>query len=147
MRLALALALFIGLGQPLTARAAEFRSVGVPVAILFDAPSQQARRIWLAPRQTPLEVLASAGAWVKVRDMSGDAAWIERAELSSQRTVVGRMLVQLRSTGQEGAEVLLQAERGVVFELLDPIPVSGWVRVRHRDGVSGWVRSAELWGL
>ena len=129
------------------AGAAEFRSVGVPAAVLYDAPSVQARKVWVAPRQMPLEILTVVNQWVKVRDVSGDAAWIERGELSTQRTLVARVSATIRVAGQEGAEVVFVAERGVVLELLDPMPVSGWIRVRHRDGSSGWVRAAEVWGL
>ena len=131
----------------LPAVAAEFRSVGTAAAILYDGPSLQARRLWVAPRQMPLEVLATVGQWIKVRDVSGDAAWIERAELSAQRSVVVRVNASVRAAGQEGADVLFIAERGIALELLDPAPVFGWIRVRHRDGSAGWVRSAEVWGL
>ena len=127
--------------------AAEFRSVGSPAAVLYDGPSLQARRLWVAPRHMPLEVLASVGQWIKVRDVSGDVAWIERAELSAQRTVVSRVNAPVRAAGQEGAEVVFVAERGVALELVDPAPVFGWIRVRHRDSGAGWVRSAEIWGL
>ena len=129
------------------AGAAAFRSVGVPAAVLYDAPSVQARKVWVAPRQMPLEVLTVVNQWVKVRDVSGDAAWIERGELSTQRTLITRVSATIRVAGQEGAEIVFVADRGVVLELLDPMPVSGWVRVRHRDGSSGWVRAAEVWGL
>jgi SH3-like domain-containing protein len=140
--------LMMAAGLPLApAFAAEFRSVGSPAAILYDGPSLQARRLWVAPRLMPLEVLATVGQWIKVRDVSGDAAWIERAELSAQRTVVSRVNAPVRAAGQEGAEVLFVAERGIALELVDPAPVFGWIRVRHRDGSSGWVRSAEVWGL
>lgn len=143
---ALAVGLF-ALGLTGAAWGAEFRSVAGPVAVLFDGPSLQARKIWLAPRQMPLEVLSVVGQWVKVRDVSGDVAWLERTELSAQRTLVTRASASVRSLGQEGAEVVFVADRGVVLELADPAPVSGWVRVRHRDGASGWVRAADVWGL
>ena len=134
-------------GAAAVAGAAEFRSVAVPAAVLYDAPSVQARKVWVAPRQMPLEVLTVVNQWVKVRDVSGDAAWIDRGELSTQRTLVARVSATIRVAGQEGAEVVFVAERGVLLELVDPMPVSGWIRVRHRDGSSGWVRAAEVWGL
>ena len=129
------------------AGATDFRSVSVPAAVLYDAPSVQARKVWVAPRQMPLEVLTVVNQWVKVRDVSGDAAWIARGELSTQRTLVARVNATVRVAGQEGSEVVFVAERGVLLELVDPTPVSGWVRVRHRDGSAGWVRAAEVWGL
>jgi SH3-like domain-containing protein len=129
------------------AGAAEFRSVGVAVAILYDGPSAQARRLWLAPRGTPFEVLATTPPWVRVRDASGDVAWIDRGDLAAQRTVVARGQASVRSAGQEGAEVLFVVERGVGLELLDPAAISGWLRVRHRSGASGWIRAADIWGV
>ena len=127
--------------------APEFRSVGVAVAIVHDGPSAQARRIWLAPRGMPLEVLASTPPWVRVRDVSGDVGWVDRADLSGLRTVVARGQSPVRSAGQEGSEILFVVERGVGLELLDPVPISGWARVRHRNGASGWIRAADVWGL
>lgn len=142
--LALALALAAGASSVL---AAEFRSVGVAVAVLYDGPSAQARRLWLAPRGTPLEVLSTVAPWVRVRDVSGDVAWVDRGDLVAQRTVVARAQAPVRSAGQEGAEVLFVVERGVGLELLDPVAISGWLRVRHRSGASGWIRASDIWGV
>lgn len=145
-RLAAGLALAMA-ASLVPAAAAEFRSVGVAVAVLYDGPSAQARRLWLAPRGTPFEVLSTVAPWVKVRDASGDIAWVDRVELVAQRTVVARAQAPVRSAGQEGAEVLFVVERGVGLELLDPVAISGWLRVRHRNGASGWIRASDIWGV
>jgi len=145
-RLAAGLALAVAASLA-PAVAAEFRSVGVAVAVLYDGPSAQARRLWLAPRGTPFEVLSTVAPWVKVRDASGDIAWVDRGELVAQRTVVARAQAPVRSAGQEGAEVLFVVERGVGLELLDPVAISGWLRVRHRNGASGWIRASDIWGV
>jgi SH3-like domain-containing protein len=145
-RLAAGLALAVAASLA-PAAAAEFRSVGVAVAVLYDGPSAQARRLWLAPRGTPFEVLSTVAPWVKVRDASGDIAWVDRGELVAQRTVVARAQAPVRSAGQEGAEVLFVVERGVGLELLDPVAISGWLRVRHRNGASGWIRASDIWGV
>jgi SH3-like domain-containing protein len=129
------------------ASAVEFRSVGAAAAVLYDAPSLSARKLFVAPRGMPLEVLTTVGGWVKVRDAQGDAVWIERAHLSGTRTVVARTGgAAVRALPQEGADLILQAERGVLLELLEP-PAKGWARVRHQDGNAGYVRAAEVWGL
>ena len=52
----------------------------------------------------------------------------------------------VRALPQEGADLVLQAERGVLLELVEP-PARGWARVRHQDGNVGYVRAAEVWGL
>jgi len=129
------------------AGAAEFRSVGAAAAVLYDAPSHSARKLFIAPRGMPVEVLTTVGGWVKVRDAQGDAVWIERAHLSATRTVVARTGgAAVRALPQEGADLVLQAERGVLLELVEP-PARGWARVRHQDGNVGYVRAAEVWGL
>ena len=33
----------------------------------------------------------------------------------------------------------------VLLEALEP-PAEGWVKVRHRDGQLGYIRTAHLWG-
>jgi len=135
-----------GLLSAVDARAAEFRSIAAP-AVLYDAPSLLAKKLFVAPRGMPVEVVSVVNQWVKVKDQAGDIAWVERADLSAQRTVVARANAVVRSAAQDGAEVVFQAERGVVLELAEPAPAPGWVRVRHRDGGNGYVRAAEVWGL
>lgn len=127
--------------------AAEFGSVGNAGAVLFDAPSQSARRIAVAPRGMPLELLSVVNQWVKARDLTGQAFWIERGDVSAQRTVIATMVATVRSAAQDGAEALFQVERGVLLHLVEPAPAAGWVKVRHDDGTAGFVRAREVWGL
>ena len=129
------------------AGAAEFGSVGTPGAILYDAPSDGARKVAVAPRGMPVELLSLLDRWVKVRDLTGQVLWIARGDVARERTVIASMTATVRAAPEESAELVLRAERGVVFQLLDPAPVSGWVRVRHQDGSSGFVRVREVWGL
>ncbi|TAK40962.1 MAG: hypothetical protein EPO29_04870, partial [Betaproteobacteria bacterium] len=37
------------------------------------------------------------------------------------------------------------AASGVALELLEITP-GGWLRVRHADGASGYLRAAQVWG-
>ena len=66
--------------------ALEYRSVATP-AILYDAPSDQGRKLYIIAKQTPVEVVVSLEKWVKVRDMGGGLTWIERSRLSEHRTL------------------------------------------------------------
>jgi len=149
---ALAPGLLLLLSAPAPAAAAEFRAVGVPAAVLYDAPSRQGRKLFVAPRGMPLEVVSTLGQWVKVRDMTGEVVWIERSELADRRNVVSTTVLAVRQSAQDGAPVVLQVDRGVLLELVAdtqgaaPAP-SGWVRVRHRDGGTGFVRAADVFGL
>ena len=63
----------------LPAAAAEFRSIGERAAILYDAPSLKADRIFVASRGHPFEVLVKLDQWTKVRDAGGERA--DRHEL------------------------------------------------------------------
>lgn len=130
------------------ASAAEFRSVSAPAAVMYDGPSQASRKLFVAPRGMPVEVVSQSAAWVRVRDLEGSLVWVERADLGTQRTVVARApFAAVRDAPQESAALLFRADRGVWLELLEPAPVTGWARVRHRDGTDGYVRATEVWGL
>ncbi|MDR3087641.1 MAG: hypothetical protein LBU45_06790 [Azoarcus sp.] len=45
-----------------------------------------------------------------------------------------------------GAPTLFEVARDVVLELVTVDP-GGWVKVRHADGSSGYLRATEVWGL
>jgi SH3-like domain-containing protein len=128
------------------APAVEFKSVGTAPAIMYDAPSAKGRKVFVAPRGMPVEVVLSYGEWNKVRDASGDLAWIQAKALTPKRhLVVTAASARVRASAEEAAPVVFTADKGVLLEMLDPA-VSGWVKVRHRDGQSGYVRAAEVWG-
>lgn len=145
---AASIAAALAFGMLSTAMAADFRSVLAP-AVMYDAPSRQASRLFLAPRGMPVEVVSSSGAWLKVRDISGDFAWVERTDLGERRSVIASGLTTVRQQPQDGALELFQVERGVLLELARPSAAqntAGWLEVRHRDAGTGWVRTAEVWG-
>ena len=126
--------------------ALEYRSVGAAPAVLYDAPSPKGRKVFIAPRGMPVEVVLTYGEWVKVRDMSGDLAWVQSRFLAPRRNVVVSAAgARVRSAAEEAAPVVFTADKGVLLELVDP-PIAGWARVRHRDGQSGFVRAADVWG-
>jgi SH3-like domain-containing protein len=128
------------------AQAAEYRSLA-NAAVLYDGPSRAARKLFAGPRGMPLEVISTLGQWVKVRDVAGDVIWVERTELGERRAVVAASLAVVRQQPQDGAPIVLNADRGVLLDLVEGgEPAGGWLRVRHRDGGTGWVRSSEVWG-
>jgi SH3-like domain-containing protein len=142
LRLALCAALV-----SLPVSAAEYRSVSVPVAILYDAASGQGKRLYLVKAGTPLEVVSKVDGWTKVRDAEGTIAWIENRVLSTKRMVVViAPRAEARQSASAGAALVFQAEKWVALELLES-GATGWVKVRHRDGATGFVPIAQLWGL
>lgn len=128
------------------AQALEFKSVGAAPAVLYDAPSLKGRKVFAAPRGMPVEVVLTYGEWTKVRDANGDLSWVESKMLAPRRNViVSAASARVRSAAEESAQLAFAADKGVLLELVDPA-VGGWVKVRHRDGQTGFVRAAEVWG-
>ena len=127
--------------------AADFRSIGAPSVVLYDAPSVKSVKRFIAPRGMPVEIVARYGDWVKVRDVDGELAWTEAKGLSARRNVVVKALsAKLRAAPDDNAAILMTADKGVLLELVDP-QASGWVSVRHQDGIAGFVRANEVWGI
>jgi SH3-like domain-containing protein len=127
--------------------ALDYRSVAEDAALMYDAPSQKAKPLFVILRGTPVEVVVSLEGWVKVRDAAGDLAWIEKKSLSDKRMLIvtGRS-AQVRDAPDAGAMLVFEAGQDVLLELLEPAP-SGWAKVRHADGQTGYVRASQVWGL
>ena len=130
------------------AGAAEFRSVAESGAVLYDAPSLKSKKLFVVSRYYPVEIVVNIENWVKVRDQAGDLAWIEKKALSDRRTVVVTASVaDVRQAASEQSPLVFQAQQGVALEVADPAS-SGWVKVRNADdGLSGYIRITEVWGL
>ena len=125
----------------------EFKTVAPHAVILYDAPSTKGGKLFVAPRGMPVQVVLTYGDWVKVRDATGDMAWLEQRSLSARRNVVVRNPnARVRAAADDAAPLLMTADKGVVLELLDPQP-SSWIRVRHRDGISGYIKAVDAWGI
>ena len=125
---------------------AEFRSVAESAAILYDAPSTAAVPLFVVSRSYPLEVVSSTDAWVKVKDHTGALAWIERRVLAARRMLlVTAPRADVLQRPEEGAPLVFSAAQNVVLELVEIAP-GGWLRVRHADGASGYLRAALAWG-
>ena len=140
--MALAAAAFVAF----PAAAAEFRSVAGSAAVLYDAPSAKAMKLYVLGSGYPLEVVVVVEGWSKVRDASGEMTWVESKLLSDKRTVmVKQPLAQVREAADDKAPVAFQAEQNVLLELLETAG-GGWLRVRHRDGQSGFIRASQVWG-
>ncbi len=135
------------IGAASAALAIDYRSVSVPAAILFDAPSQAGKKLYLIRAQTPVEVIVRLEGWLKVRDAEGTLAWIEAKNLVDKRTlVVTTARAEIRQADKAEAPVLTELDKWVAVELIEPAS-PGWAKVRHRDGVTGYIRSTQVWGL
>ncbi len=129
-----------------SAGALEFKSVGSEPAVLYDAPSQKGRKVFVAPRGMPVEVVLTYGEWTKIRDAAGDLSWIESRQLQPRRmlTVKAPQAV-VRVQAEENAAALFRCDKGVLLELAEPAG-AGWLKVRHRDGQTGYIKAVDVWG-
>lgn len=128
------------------ALAADFSSVAPPYAVMYDAPTQKGRKLHIAPAGMPVEVLLTSGDWARVRDASGELSWVPSGSLLPRRTLVVEVdQAAIRAAESESAPVVFTVAKGVLLELAEPIR-SGWIRVRHRDGESGFIKASEVWG-
>jgi hypothetical protein len=123
----------------------DFKSVGATPLILYDAPSIKGGKLYVAPPGMPVEVVLSYGDWVKVRDISGDMAWTEAKSLSARRNVIVRNPNAKVRAGADEA-LVMTADKGVLLELVDP-QASTWLKVRHKDGIAGFIKAADVWGI
>lgn len=137
------IALFLVAGP---AAALDYRSLAEPT-VMYDAPSIKAKPLYVIARATPVEVVVALDGWLKVRDASGSLAWVEERVVTDQRTVLVNVArAQIRSQPQADAPIVFEAGKNVVLTLLELAP-SGWAKVQHRDGQTGYVRADQVWGL
>lgn len=128
------------------ALALDYRAVSSN-AILYDAPTTKGVKHWIILRGTPVEVVLVQDKWTKVRDSNGSMAWIESSLLAPARTVLVRVdRADIRAEANDKAAVVFTAEKNVVLDLLQASP-PGWVKVKHRDGQTGFIKAAQVWGL
>jgi len=133
---------------PITASALDFRSVAVPKAILYDAPSISSKKVLLLSQFYPVEVVVNLGDWLKVRDAQGSMNWVEAKQLSAKRSVmVTKNLTEMRARPDIAADLVATLEKDVVLELMDVKANNGWLKVKHRDGVMGYVLVSSTWGF
>lgn len=128
------------------ALALDFKSVGAAPAIMYDAPSEKGRRVYVAPRGMPVEVVLTYGEWSKVRDAAGTLSWISSKALTPKRMlVVSAANARIFTSADEASPVVFSADKNVLLELIEG-PANGWIKVRHRDGQSGYIKAGDVWG-
>ena len=139
-------AILAGLLASANAVALEFRSVSEAAAILYDAPSIKAQRLFVLSQGYPVEIVVKLEGWSKIRDETGEFAWIENNRLSERHTVMVKVAsAEARLTANENSAVVFTAEKSVFLELVEL--AVGWAKVRHSDGATGFVKVSQLWGL
>lgn len=133
---------------PLSATALEYRSVAVPKAILYDVPSSSGKKILLLSQYYPVEIIVNLGDWIKVRDAQGSISWVEAKQLSSKRTVMVNVNhAEIKQSADAKSALVATLEKDVALEVVDLTLNNGWLKVKHRDGVTGYILISSIWGF
>ncbi|QYK40797.1 MAG: hypothetical protein KF887_15515 [Paracoccaceae bacterium] len=93
----------------------------------------------------PLRITAEHDNWRRVEDADGAGGWVHYSLLSGSRAViVTEDMAEFRSAPQPQAQVVMQAEAGVVARLLSCR--DGWCRL-SAGGMRGWLPERSIWGV
>jgi SH3-like domain-containing protein len=151
---AIAIAAVGASGAAVPALAAEYRTTAEAPALLYDAPSTKARPQYVFGRDVPLEVLVSVEGWTKVRDLGGTIGWMANKSLAERRVLQVRVpAADVRANADDASPVVIRVAENVLLELAEPATspsttyAPGWVKVKHRDGATGYVRVSQVFGL
>ena len=136
------------------AGAAEYRTTTEAPTVLYDAPSSKARPHFVYGRDVPLEVLVVVEGWTKTRDVGGAFGWIANKNLGEKRVLLVRTsIADIRANPDDSSPVVFRAEQNVLLDMAESASsaattaMPGWVKVRHRDGQTGYVRVNQVFGL
>jgi len=111
-----------------------------------SGPSKRYGIVWELGRGYPLKVLKSKGNWYKVIDFENDTGWVYKKMVSrSPHLIVKKQQINIRIGPGEKFKIIGKAKYGVVFKTLEQ--KSNWVKVRHENGLTGWVFRSLLWGF
>ena len=126
--------------------ALEYLSIADNAVIMYNAPSIKADKLYVVSRYLPVEAVVKVEGWVKIRDSSGTLSWVEKKAVSDKRfVIIIEQQAQVYQAADINSTLLFQAQKDVVLEWLETSP-NGWVKVRHRDGQSGYVKTTQIWG-
>lgn len=126
--------------------AIEFRSINA-ATVLYDAPSARGGKLFVIKRDTPVEVVVSLEGLGPRCVMRRAVSLIDKKYLAEKRTLIviaDRAVV--RQKAEDDSPLVFEAEKNVALEYVEPAS-GGWVKVRHRDGATGFVRANQVWGL
>ena len=140
------------LGVPLAFRhsikARALTLLGVSAAGLLPLASARVRKALSVGAVLPAALAVFAALFVVARMVvPGEANYFATGvALVLSEVLVTASLAQVRREANDDAPLVFEAQKGVALEFVEPA-VAGWARVRHRDGMSGYVRASQVWGL
>lgn len=120
-------------------------SVNCSKANIRSGPGTRYAAVWELGEGFPLKVIGSRRGWLKVIDFEHDVGWIYgRLVGRAPHMVVKKRRINIRSGPGRRYRVVGKADYGVVFRTL--ARRHGWVKVRHENDLTGWIKRSLLWG-
>jgi len=136
----------LALGLSGNANALDFRNLGENT-IVYDGASRQAVPQFILLRGTPVEVIVAVDKWIKIRESGGGLGWVEKSQLTeATQVIVTQASAVIRQLADDTAPQVFSASKDVLLETLDK-PGKAWVKVRHKDGSTGFVSIKAIWGI
>lgn len=114
-------------------------------------PSSDQAIVWVFARAgLPVEIIAEADNWRRVRDSEGADGWVFHSLLSGRRTVLvspwskGQEAVPMHTGRSTGSRAVAQLQSGVLGNV---VSCDGeWCKLSV-DNYSGYVEQDKLWGV
>ena len=108
-------------------------------------PSREHPIAWQYQRRgLPLLIVAETEMWRKVRDISGDEAWVRKPALSGSRTALTMQGTSVRSRPDASAREVARTDPQALLRIQSCR--EGWCEVKSENGHKGWARQDALWG-
>lgn len=118
---------------------------------LRSGPGTKYSAKWQYGDGYPLKIVTQKGKWVKVTDFENDSGWIYKKYISKTPHMIVKVnkgktrKINIRSGPGTKFKIVGQAYYGVVFETV--MQKSGWAKVKHESGLTGWIKRSLLWGF
>ncbi|MBU0674214.1 MAG: SH3 domain-containing protein [Proteobacteria bacterium] len=110
-----------------------------------SGPGENYSVLWELGNGFPLKRISEQKNWVKVEDFEGDVGWVYGKLISKEpHFIVKKKRINIRSSPSSKSKVVGKANYGVVFKTLEQ--KNGWVKVKHENGLTGWISRSLVWG-
>ena len=60
--------------------------------------------------------------------------------------IVTAAVADARQAASDAAALVFRAQRGVALDVAEPA-AGGWIRVRHAEGQTGYIKISQVWGF
>jgi SH3-like domain-containing protein len=114
-------------------------------------PGTKYKVSWVLGKGYPLMMLKRSGDWYRVRDFEGTIGWVHRSVVNRTPHMIikvhknSKKRINIRSGPGTTYRIVAKAYYGVVFKTIEQ--KAGWAKVRHEDGMEGWIKRSLLWGF